>query len=50
MFEELIEKDKSFILHHHNIHTPRIDLYEVHINLSQINFSDLFVCKKYCQL
>ena len=43
MFEELLEKDKSFTVHHCNIQKPFLELYKVHNNLSQIIFSDLCV-------
>ena len=32
-FEELLEKDKSFILHHYNVHTHCLHLYEDYICL-----------------
>ena len=32
-FQELLEKDKSFILHHYNVHTHCLHLYEDYICL-----------------
>ena len=36
-FEELLEKDGSFIIHHYNIQTLCIELSKVYHNLSQTN-------------
>ena len=41
-FEELLEKDNSFTVHHYNIQTLCIELYKVFSGQSQIIFSDLF--------
>ena len=41
-FEELLEKDISFTVHHYNIHTLCIELYKVFSGQSQMKFSDLF--------
>ena len=41
-FEELLEKDNSFTVHHYNIQTLRIELYKVFSGQSQTIFSDLF--------
>ena len=41
-FEELLDKDGSFCVHHFNIQTLAIELYEVYNNLSESIFSDLF--------
>ena len=40
-FEELLEKGKSFTVHHHNIRTLSIELYKIHNNLSQTIFSNV---------
>ena len=42
-FEELLEKDNSFTVHHYHIQTLCRELYEVYNNLSQTIFSELFV-------
>ena len=41
-FEELLEKDNSFTVHHCNIQTLCIELYNVFTEQSQTIFSDLF--------
>ena len=41
-FEELLEKDNSFTVHHYNIQTLCIELYKVFSGQSQTIFSDLF--------
>ena len=41
-FEELLEKDNSFTVHHYNIQTLCIELYKVFTGHSQTIFSDLF--------
>ena len=41
-FEELLEKDNSFIVHHYNIQTLCIELYKVLSGQSQTILSDLF--------
>ena len=41
-FDELLEKDGSFIIHHYNIQTLCTELYKVYHNLSQSIFSELF--------
>ena len=41
-FEELLEKDNSFIFHHYTIQTLGIELYKVFSGQSQTIFSDLF--------
>ena len=41
-FEELLEKDNSFTIHHYNIQTLCIELYKVFSGQSQTIFSDLF--------
>ena len=41
-FEELLEKDHSFTVHHYNIQTLCIELYKVFTGQSQTIFSDLF--------
>ena len=41
-FEELLEKDGSFTIHHYNIQAWYIELYKVHHNLLQSIFSKLF--------
>ena len=41
-FEELLEKDNSFPIHHYNIQTLCIELYQVFSGQSQTIFSDLF--------
>ena len=40
--EELLEKDRSFTIHHYNIQMLCIKLYKVYHNLSETIFSDLF--------
>ena len=42
-FDELLEKDNSFTVHHYNIQTLCTKLYKVYNNLSQTIFSELFV-------
>ena len=41
-FEELLEKNHSFTIHHYNIQTLCIELYKVFSGQSQTMFSDLF--------
>ena len=41
-FEELLEKDGSFTIHHYNIQTLCIELYKVYNNLAHSIFRDLF--------
>ena len=41
-FEELLEKDHSFTVHHYNIQTLCIELYKVFTGQSKTIFSDLF--------
>ena len=41
-FDELLEKDESFIIHHYNIQTLCIELCKVYHNFSQNIFSELF--------
>ena len=41
-FEELLEKDGSFTIHHYNIQTLCIELYKVYHDLSQTISSELF--------
>ena len=41
-FEEILEKDESITIHHYNIQTRCIELYNVYNNLSQTIFRDLF--------
>ena len=42
-FNELLEKDGSFTVHHYNIQTLCIELYKVFNNLAESIFSDLFI-------
>ena len=42
-FEQHLEKDGSFTVHHYNIHTLCIKLYKVYRNIAQTSFSDLFI-------
>ena len=42
-FEELLEKDQSFTVHHCNVQTLCKDLFKVYNNLYQTIFSDLFI-------
>ena len=41
-FEELLDKDGSFCVHHYNIHTLAIELYKAYNNLSESIFSGPF--------
>ena len=41
-FEELLEKDNSFSIHHQNIQTLAIEMYKVHYGVSENNFYDIF--------
>ena len=41
-FEELLEKNNSFTIHHYNIQTLCIELYKIFSGQSQTIFSDLF--------
>ena len=41
-FDELLEKDGSFTIHHYNIQMLCIELYKVYRHLSQTIFSELF--------
>ena len=47
-FDELLEKDGSFTIHHYNIQTLCIELYKVYHNLSQTIFSKLISQKNGC--
>ena len=42
-FEELLQKDNSFSVHHYNIQTLCVELYKVYNNILQTVFSDLFI-------
>ena len=42
-FDQLLEKDNSFTVHHYNIQALCIQLYKVYNNLSQTIFSEFFV-------
>ena len=42
-FEELLEKDQSFTVHHCNVQTLCKDLFKVYNNLYQTIFSNLFI-------
>ena len=44
-FEELLEKDNSFTVHHYNIQTLCIEMYKVLSGQSQTIFNDLFEIK-----
>ena len=41
-FEQLLEKDKSFSIHHQNIHRLLVEIYKVFNNLSEKLFSQFF--------
>ena len=41
-FEQLLEKDNSFSIHHQNIQTLAIEMYKVHYGLSENSFYDIF--------
>ena len=43
MFDEKLEKDNSFAVHHYNTQAFCIELYRVYNNLSQTIFNELFV-------
>ena len=42
-FQELLQKDKSIIFHHRNIHTVAIEMYKVKHNICPSFVNDLFV-------
>ena len=42
-FDELLEKDGSFPIHHYNVKTLCTELYNVYHNLSQTIFSETIV-------
>ena len=41
-FEELLEKDNSFSIHHQNIQTLAIEMYKVYYGLPENSFYDIF--------
>ena len=41
-FEELLEKDNSFSIHHQNIQTLAIEMYKVHYGLSENSLYNIF--------
>ena len=42
LFEELLELDKSFKIHHRNVQSLAIELFEIKNNLSVIIMNDIF--------
>ena len=42
-FDEILEKDGSFPIHHYNVKTLCTELYKVYHNLSQTIFSETIV-------
>ena len=42
-FEQLLEKDNSFTIHHQNIQTMVIEMYKIKNGLSENSFNDIFV-------
>ena len=46
-FEELLEKDELFTIHHYNIQTLCIELYKVYHNLWKPSNCPCRICKNY---
>ena len=42
-FDELLDRDKSFTIHHQNIQTLAIEIYKIFHGLSTSNYKELFV-------
>ena len=45
-FNELLEKDGSFTLHHCNIQALAVEMFKLYKYLSEANFSDILLDKK----